>query len=233
MQTSLVQNTAVLIFANSAEKDAHVKRIDGSSALFDRLTQQTLETVKASGLPYFLLTERNQYGATFSARFSNAIQEVFSSGYSQVISIGNDSPHLTVKHLLLAKQKLSKENIVLGPTLDGGFYLLGIHYNHFDKVSFEALPWQTVNLYQETLSYFRSNGCIVNTLDRLIDIDSIEDVKLLSNYIRTLSKSWISLFSGLWHKNIEILTRTLEVHIQILKQVPFNKGSPFAISNSI
>ena len=229
MHTKSIQNTAVLIFANSAEKEAHVKRIDGSSALFNRLTHQTLKTVKASGLPYFLMTERNQHGATFSARFSNALEEVFRLGYSQVISIGNDSPHLSVKHLLLAKQKLSAQKVVLGPTLDGGFYLLGIHRSNFEKASFHDLPWQTVNLYRETLAYFQSNGCKVNVLDRLIDIDSIEDIKLLSNYIKTLSKSLISFFSSLWHKHIGVLTRTQEVHVQILKQVPFNKGSPFAI----
>ena len=229
MQARPIQNTAILIFANSAAEDSRIKHFDAKSPLFHKLTQETLKTVKATGMPYHHFTEREQLGKTFAERFSNALQQVFDLGYDQVISIGNDSPHLTAQHLRNTKSALSEQQVVLGPSMDGGFYLLGLHRSNFHKESFEALPWQQAPLYKTTVAYFQSKGCTVHALKKLIDIDSIADIKLLSNHIKTLSKNWIVLFSSLFLRVKKFgavrWTRPKQVH----QPIPFNKGSPLLL----
>ncbi|MDC6366472.1 MULTISPECIES: DUF2064 domain-containing protein [Flavobacteriaceae] len=230
LHKKLIQNTAVLIFANSAAKDALAKKNCANPSLFDQLTHHTLDMVKATGLPYFHFSEKEQRGETFAKRLSHAIQSVFQLGYSQVISIGNDTPNLRKSHILDAHRRLTPQNVVLGPSLDGGFYLLGMHRSHFDAEAFEALPWQQAALYQKTTSYFKTKGAAVHALDKLIDIDSVADLKLLCNHIKTLSKKWIGFFSSLLDQNSSFISPPLEALPKIPLRVPSNKGSPFSFA---
>ena len=94
--------TAILIFANSAEFEAIQKPFQSSQLLFDALNLQTLKVVKKTGIPYFLSSEKNQTGNSFGERFTNAIQSVYDKGFENVITIGNDTPHLQSQHILKA-----------------------------------------------------------------------------------------------------------------------------------
>ena len=139
------KNTAILIFANSAEKEAERKTFL-SSDVFSALNHQTLKTVEKSGIEYFHFSEKNQVGSSFGERFSNAIENIFNKGFKNVITIGNDTPHLKTKHLVDTVHQLEKNDLVLGPSKDGGFYLMGIKKEHFNKETFLKLPWQTSKL---------------------------------------------------------------------------------------
>ena len=98
--------TAILVFANSSQEEISHKAIPKSGLLFDMLTQRTLKTVKKTKLPYFHLTEEHQVGDSFGERFTNAIQMVFTKGFEQIITIGNDTPQLRVSHILDASGHL-------------------------------------------------------------------------------------------------------------------------------
>ena len=124
-------NTAILIFANSALEDASRKAIRSSENLFATLTEQTLKIAKASNLPYFHFTENQQIGNSFGERFTNAIKTVYAQGFDNVITIGNDTPNLTTALLNRAANRLQTEKFILGPSTDGGFYLMGLHKSHF------------------------------------------------------------------------------------------------------
>jgi uncharacterized protein len=116
--------TAILIFANSAEKELTSKSIS-SSDFFNLLDSDTVKTVKKTNLPYFHFSEKEQIGSSFGERFTNAIEAVFNKGFEHVISLGNDIPHLRANHILKATQNLATSDYVLGPSTDGGFYLMG------------------------------------------------------------------------------------------------------------
>jgi len=105
---------AILIFANSAEYEAKQKPFQSSEVLFDVLNAQILKVVKNTGLPYFLSSEKNQIGATFGERFTNAIESIYNRGFEAVVTIGNDTPHLQTKHILTAVHQLKQNDIVLG-----------------------------------------------------------------------------------------------------------------------
>ncbi|WP_161991965.1 TIGR04282 family arsenosugar biosynthesis glycosyltransferase [Flagellimonas algicola] len=215
-----------MLFANSAEEDIRAKKLHADSGLLESLNQHVIKVIEATDLPHFHFSEKEQVGNSFGKRFVNAIQAIFDKGYLNVIAIGNDSPHLGKHHIQEASKLLLQKKVVLGPSLDGGFYLLGITREHFDANGLESLPWQTSNLYQDTLAYFDSVACQLATLETLSDIDSIIDIKHLSNFAKTLSKNWLSLFSKMLKTKHRFIS-TIEISPEILsRQNPFNKGSP-------
>ena len=87
--------TAILIFANSAQKEAALKPFQSSKALYHLLNTKTIATAKKAGLPFFHYSESEQVGYSFGERFTSAITSVFNKGFENIIVIGNDTPHLT------------------------------------------------------------------------------------------------------------------------------------------
>lgn len=217
--------TAILIFANSGQKDAERKNFF-SEDLFTALNKQTLAIVKKTGLPFFLFSEKEQNGTTFGDRFSNAIEAVFNKGFKSVITIGNDTPHLKSKHLKETSQKLNSNDLVLGPSKDGGFYLMGIKKAHFNKKTFLNLPWQTSKLQKCITSILKVKKLKINFLEVLHDIDAKEDIKVILESFRTIPTLLLKLL-----KTFTSSSKTFfEIPIFNVKKTFYtpnsNKGSP-------
>lgn len=217
--------TAILIFANNAEKELITKSIQ-SADFFDLLNTETLKTVKKTSLPYYHFSEKEQTGQTFGERFSNAIQAIYDEGYETVISIGNDTPHLKASHILKAVQQLESSDYVLGPSTDGGFYLMGFKKAYFNKQNFEALPWQTSKLQFVLRKALKRNLNKVSYLEVLSDIDDDSDIELVLNHFKTL---------GFNLKRLLLLIRKIDPSIffairffttKIYSKLKHNKGSP-------
>jgi len=68
---------------------------------------------------------------------------------------------------------------VLGPSMDGGYYLIGFRDETFRPEIFEGIPWSTNAVFQKTLEQFISLGDMVHLLPVWRDIDVIEDLKAL------------------------------------------------------
>ncbi len=181
-------NTAILVFANSSQEEARQKAIPQSRKLFDSLTEQTLKTVEKSKLPYFHFSENQQLGDTFGERFTNAIEAVFQKGYEHVITIGNDAPQLKVSHIWEAEKQLHSKKFVLGPSTDGGFYLMGLHRSEFELIEFKKLAWQTSSLYKQLFDQISKTNTRVFRLEYLSDIDTAEDIKSILTYTYRLSE---------------------------------------------
>ncbi|GAA4888233.1 hypothetical protein GCM10023311_10130 [Flaviramulus aquimarinus] len=218
--------TAILIFANSAEFDAVQKPFQSSELLFEALNTKTLKIVEQTGLPYFLSSEKNQIGATFGERFTNAIQWVYNKGFKNVITIGNDTPHLQSKHILKAVYQLQQNDIVLGPSKDGGFYLMGLKQSYFNIETFLKFPWQTSRLYRSISRLVISQDINLSYLELLSDIDQLSDINIvidsfrnISNHIKQVLHRFISV-----EKNV-ICTSPSLITISI-QDSHFNKGSP-------
>lgn len=221
--------TAILIFAHTAEYEAKVKPFQYSKEVFESLNQRTLELVKKTNLPYFVVTEKEQIGSTFGERFTHAIESVYDLNYDSVIVIGNDTPHLTANQLTSANRKLSTSDIVFGSSIDGGFYLLGIKREHFDANLFLKLPWQSQILNATLTKYFKVNAIKVAYLEKLRDIDSLHDIKKLFNSFKTVYGNLFQLFLIIFSK-IKKTIYEIEVSPIFLFQSNFyNKGSPYLL----
>jgi len=218
-------NSAVLIFANTSRKELSEKAIP-SLQLFDKLNSKVLKTVQKSGLPYFLITENEQKGASFGERFSNAIEAIFEKGFENVISIGNDTPQLSVDHLKKAYSLLQDEKIVLGPSRDGGFYLMGIQKKFFNKNQFLKLPWQTGRLSSYVERLVSKSDAEVVRLQTLQDIDDRKDLHSVLNIFGKISSEIKNLILQLLNKPKEIFRFPIEKYSGFFPKSFYNKGSP-------
>ncbi len=226
MHLNKQSKTAILIFAYSAEEEIKYKPIENGQKLFDTLTGQTLNKVGKSKLPYFHYSEKHQIGNTFGERFANAIQAIFDKGYENIITIGNDSPQLKTEHLLKACQEIQDNKVVFGPSIDGGFYLMGISKRLFNSSQFKDLPWQTQRIRNTILEIEAIQKCDVCYLPTFIDVDSLQDVTSLLNYISCLSKEVLVIFLLILHSGKEAIKDFLLYYIYFNYSVQFNKGSP-------
>ncbi|WP_290568077.1 TIGR04282 family arsenosugar biosynthesis glycosyltransferase [Leeuwenhoekiella sp. UBA6783] len=221
--------TAILIFARSAEEDARHKSMHNGVQLFEALNKQTLKTVKQSGLPFYIYSEKNQKGATFAERYIQAFTEIYELGYDNVISIGNDSPHLTKQHLLTAASELQNCPMVIGPSVDGGFYLMGLNKSHFNAQALLELPWQTSKLTQIILRKVREQKIQATILEVLYDLDSVSDVAALLNrgQLPYLIKK---LLLRIHYRGTQPITNQKFFFDAFQYQNYFNKGSPVSLS---
>ena len=224
-----MQNTAVLIFANSSKEELRNKPLTNGELLFDSLTERTLKEVEKTNLTYFHLTEKHQKGDTFGERFTNAVQSIFDAGFEKVISIGNDTPHLKSSHIKAAAEALIQGKTVIGPSLDGGFYLMGIHRTDFDRNAMVNLPWQKSSLYRSIVEHFGKNSFSIFQLPIFNDIDTLRDIQCLSNYIKTLSTSLRLLLASCLYSVHSSIIQVEHLYASISLQRPFNKGSPVLV----
>ncbi len=220
------QKTAILIFANSIHEELRNKYITGGKILFSELTRKTISTVKHTRLPFFIYTEKEQHGATFGERFVNAIQDVYNKGYDNVITIGNDTPHLSKYHLNESAKQLENNTFVLGPSLDGGFYLMGLHKSQFNVDLFLKLPWQSRKLSTCISRLIKTAKIKMVTLEVLIDIDDINDIKSISRFFKKLSEKLSKIIQSLLLYKIDIIDFVASDTTATYTYSFFNKGSP-------
>ncbi len=93
--------------------------------------------------------------------------------YEKAVIIGSDCPYLTRDHIYMAFESLNKADVVIGPAVDGGYYLLGM--NSFIEKLFEGIQWSTSTVYYETIDILFSERKSVQVLERLIDVDQYGD----------------------------------------------------------
>ena len=228
-----LQKTAILIFAQSAQKEAASKPFKNAAKVFMQLNKHTVTTVKRSKLPYFHTTEEAQRGTTFGERLTNAIQSVYDQGYDNVITIGNDTPHLQTHHILDTAKKLETHNLILGPSKDGGFYLIGLHKSQFNPSAFLQLPWQTKSLTKELLNTYTPTEEKAQThlLITLEDIDIAIDIKKIIEGLHTIQNNILRqlLEAIVSTKAVIDIKRVVFIHT-FSQYVYHNKGSPILLS---
>lgn len=220
------KDTAILIFANSAQTEAERKPFKSADILFKTLNKEIETKVKKTGLPYFIISDNIQTGDSFGERFTNAIQTIFNKGFVNIITVGNDTPHLKTAHLNKTIAKLQTNDIVLGPSRDGGFYLMGLSKQVFNAEAFKKLPWQTSALTKTFLNLASKKNISFNTLEKLYDIDDLQDIKNIINTYRSLSKALITLLLNSITTKEKAICLTSLLFSSLSLSSYYNKGSP-------
>ncbi|SHI63767.1 hypothetical protein SAMN02745146_1250 [Hymenobacter daecheongensis DSM 21074] len=108
-------------------------------------------------------------------RMHQAFAAAFRAGATAAVIIGTDCPELTTAHLSAAFAALAHHDLVLGPALDGGYYLLGMRTLVRDV--FENKPWSTAAVLAATLADADRLGLRVAQLPALQDIDTADDLR--------------------------------------------------------
>lgn len=207
-------NTAVLLFTRTSSSEARAKMFTSANAranehIAETLIARSYQVAKSTGFDVHVINEQKQVGSTFGERITNAVQDIFECGYKYVLTIGNDTPGITKSHLLNAHNNLLDNELVIGPSRDGGVYLIGISRDHFDAKSFKALAWESASLQKSFTDYVCELNVGLHLLEVLHDVDNIRDLRYIihvlrqKKYTRVLAQSLLNLTTASNHLPIQ------------------------------
>jgi rSAM/selenodomain-associated transferase 1 len=161
---------------------AHTQQITKALSV-DKFLYYDREAVTNDAWPDDLYQKRLQSGATMATRIDTAFNELFNAGYEHVIIIGSDCIDLDERIIRLAFRQLDHFDTVLGPTKDGGSYLLGT--SHYMPDVYKVSGWGTPTLSAILLKTIQQNKKTCFLLSELSSITTVEDLTCdLNQFVR-------------------------------------------------
>ncbi len=113
----------------------------------------------------------SQVAGDLGARLRAAVEGAFAHGATQVAVIGSDCVELTSEVFAETWEALKLSEVVLGPTTDGGYYLVALRSPK--TAIFENIRWSTEHTLADTMA--RAGSASVHLLQKLNDVDTYED----------------------------------------------------------
>lgn len=174
-------NTAIIVFSRRATEEAKHKKFGpggyrANVKAAHSLIRQVVTVASQTTAKVFSIDDTQQVGDTFGEKLSNGFKFVFDQGFENVIAIGNDCPELTSSILEKTIGMLQKNEVVLGPSKDGGLFLIGLSRSAFNKAAFESLPWQTDQLLKSYIQLCNETFKKLGLLRTLFDVNNYQDV---------------------------------------------------------
>lgn len=123
-----------------------------------------------------------QKGDDLGERMANAVQAVLREGYSKVILMGADVPMIQPDELRDAFRVLVHNDMCIGPTLDGGYYLIGMK-SLVRQIFDDSLSWGKKSVYEGTMGIINNSGLSVGFAAKHRDIDTKEDLAAFKRMI--------------------------------------------------
>jgi rSAM/selenodomain-associated transferase 1 len=124
-----------------------------------------------------------QRGSDLGDRMDDAFARRFAEGEERVIVVGSDCPWFTATHVAKASAKLGGAEAVLGPSTDGGYWLVA--QRPPGLAMFARIPWSSPDTLERTRERIKALGGTWFELDELVDIDTEEDLELVLADART------------------------------------------------
>ena len=124
-----------------------------------------------------------QKGEDLGERMKNAFRETFLEGFAKVLLIGSDVPDLT-RSIISEAYEFDDYDAVIGPSLDGGYYLIGFKHETFSPEIFEGMQWGTDRVFRDTMDVFRKKKYRVHILPEKRDIDRLDDLRAFFEHNR-------------------------------------------------
>jgi len=122
-----------------------------------------------------------QIGYDIGERMKNAFAEQFSRGYKRLVLIGSDIPQIPAGRLRKSLALLRRNGAVIGPSEDGGYYLIGFDSEKFTPGVFRNIPWSTSSVLSLTTGILSKKGIKTALLKKMSDIDTADDLKRVLN----------------------------------------------------
>jgi rSAM/selenodomain-associated transferase 1 len=118
--------------------------------------------------------ERQQAAGDLGARLGAAMEALLRSPSDRAVVIGTDAPGLGAATIGAALRALETHDVVLGPALDGGYYLIGL--SRVSRAPFAGIAWGTARVLEQTRDAARRAGLTVLLLEPLADLDTPADL---------------------------------------------------------
>jgi rSAM/selenodomain-associated transferase 1 len=205
------QSSCLLLFVKYPEKGKVKLRLSADidadlvADLYRCFVHDILETIKKTDIQWYvcfypadaLKKFQNWLGSTMfffpqegtnlGQRMKNCFMQAFAKGYQHVILIGSDSPDLPADLLLKALEELQTNDVVLGPSSDGGYYLIGFQHKSFEPSVFDDVHWGTASVFTETIQKIQKKNYHLSVLPVWSDVDILNDLKSLIKRNRNTS----------------------------------------------
>ncbi len=117
-----------------------------------------------------------QAGNGLAQRMHNCFRRLCAEGYEKVILIGADAPHVHDEWLDQAERALDSADVVLGPSDDGGYYLIAMRQPHD---VFTGIAMSTARVLAETVAKAEAAALKIALLTQTFDVDEAEDLARL------------------------------------------------------
>ena len=123
-----------------------------------------------------------QDGVDLGERMHHAFQTLFSKRYEKIVLIGSDLPTISVDIVSQALQDLTNNECVIGPSKDGGYYLIALSKLYSDL--FKNLPWSSTDILQKTIEIIENKDLRYTILSEFEDIDTYKEIIALYNELK-------------------------------------------------
>jgi rSAM/selenodomain-associated transferase 1 len=173
LNTAFLQDVAdnVLLAAHDAERHGGIAGYaaygpPGSEDFFRRTLPNGIALIEA-------------WRPNFGDCLLHTIEEIFARGHASAVVLNSDSPTLPTAFLVETAAALARpgDRAVLGPSSDGGYYLLGLKTAH--RHMFENIAWSTAQVAKQTLERAHEIGLDVHRLPVWYDVDDIDGLRRL------------------------------------------------------
>jgi uncharacterized protein len=118
-----------------------------------------------------------QLGKELGEKQSLLLQEGFNLGYQKVCVMISDSPDIPGGHISSAFDRLSNADCVIGPSPDGGYYLIGFTRKGFQKEPFLNMKWSHGEVKKEMERRLGQLGVDLVEIEKWQDVDDLPDLK--------------------------------------------------------
>ena len=148
-----------------------------------------------------------QKGKDLGERLYSSFSYSFAASAQRVVTIGTDCPMIDKEIINSAFAALESKHCVLGPSLDGGYYLVGLSLLKEDI--FKGICWGTKKVFSQTLHKLRATKMNYHILKPLFDIDTYQDAALLKEKL----------------ERMRMIPAGLEPLLGRLRKLKYNKGN--------
>ena len=128
-----------------------------------------------------------QKGHNLGERMKNAFKHSFDKGFKRTVIIGTDSPTLPLSYIREAFDVLTEVPVTIGPTFDGGYYLIGLSAQ--EDALFDNIEWSTSNVFGQTLARIKTASKQLSILPPWYDVDTPDGLEFLRSHLLSMKMS--------------------------------------------
>ncbi len=178
---------------------------DQAAALYGAFLADTAGVLAATGFPWGVFSTdpeaqrarwpagaaepgfwRPQEGDGLGPRMRAALRTLLAGGHEAALLVGSDHPTLEPGILARAAEGLAAADLVLGPTDDGGYYLIGVRADH--PGLFKDMTWSHPRVFEETVARARVDGLRLRLAQPWYDVDDPADLRHLREELRAVAR---------------------------------------------
>lgn len=135
----------------------------------------------------FNLNFIDQGDGNLGERLKRVVKHLQSQGYKQIVILGSDSPSIPAKLIEDSFRLLKEKDAVIGPSVDGGYYLIGL--SCYLPGIFGDISWGGDTVFAETVGKIISADADYSVLPFWYDVDTIKELRFLEIHLSALEKS--------------------------------------------